>query len=305
MRKFIFAASMLALACAAPAFAESADEADKTAENPADDSAKAESSQITAASLLAAPSAASVLNTRTETICTDRPTNGNYACTVPKGMVQIEADAFGWTTDRFGGARNDEFAVASTVIKYGLSDSSDIQIAWTPYNRVRVRDAAGLVTTDEGVSDVTLLFKQRLTNPEDPVQVALLPFVSLPTASAGVGSGKVEGGIAVPINYYIPGDWVLTFGPQLNILTNEVGSGRHVGVRQLINMAKSFGNFTIINELSTDWNFDPAGTIRQYSYNNALVWLANPNLQFDIGTSTGLNRNTPDFAAYVGISTRF
>lgn len=293
MNTFIRLVCLSALALGVPALADD----DREAES---DTAAQEGS---AALVMGSP--ITNLNIRTETICTDRPTNGNYACTVPKGMVQIEADAFSWTTDRIGGVRSDEFTGAATVLKYGLSDSSDIQIAWTPYNRLRVRDAAGLVTTDEGVSDVTLLFKQRLTNPENPVQVALLPFVSLPTASAGFGSGKVEGGVAVPINYYIPGDWVLTFGPQLNILTDADGSGRHVGVRQLINMAKSFGDFTIINELSTDWDFDPSGTIRQYSYNNALVWLANPNLQFDIGTSTGLNRNTPDFAAYVGISTRF
>jgi len=293
MNTLIRLASLSVLALAAPAVANDADETES-------DAVAQESSAATVIG-----SANSNLNIRTETICTDRPTNGNYACTVPKGMVQIEADAFSWTTNRIGGARTDEFTGAATVLKYGLSNSSDIQIAWTPFNRLRLRDAAGMVTTDEGVSDVTLLFKQRLTNPDNPVQVALLPFVSVPTASSGFGSGKVEGGIAVPINYYIPGDWVLTFGPQLNILADADGSGRHVGMRQLINVAKSFGDFTIINELSTDWDFDPSGTVRQYSYNNALVWMANPNLQFDIGTSTGLNRNTPDFAAYVGISPRF
>jgi hypothetical protein len=57
--------------------------------------------------------------------------------------------------------------------------------------------------------------------------------------------------------------------------------------------------------LWTDQAFDPAGTARQYSYNTALVWLENRDRQLDFGTNIGLNRNTPDFVSYIGISPRF
>ena len=67
----------------------------------------------------------------------------------------------------------------------------------------------------------------------------------------------------------------------------------------------ALGKFTIYNEIWTSQNFDPAGTVQQYSYDMALVWLPQPTLQFDIGVNIGLNRNTPAIVSYVGVSTRF
>ncbi|MET1756361.1 transporter [Novosphingobium sp. RD2P27] len=238
-------------------------------------------------------------------ICTDRPTNGNYACTVPKGRFQLEVDTFNWLRDDVGGERVDVVAFTNPVIKYGLTDSSDVQINWSPYIRARTRDANGVLTIDDGSGDVTARYKKRLTSATADLQIALLPFVKLPTASDAIGIGKVEGGIAVPINYSVPGGWTITLGPQVNVLADDDGSGRHLGLTGLVNIAKSFGKFSVLNEIWTDQDIDPSGTVSQYSYNAALVWLASPKLQFDLGANFGLNRNTPDVVSYVGVSTRF
>ena len=89
------------------------------------------------------------------------------------------------------------------------------------------------------------------------------------------------------------------------MLADFVGNGRHAGVTGLINIAKQFGKFTLYNEIWTSQNYDPSGTVSQYSYDVSLAWLPQPTLQFDIGANVGLNRNTPDLVAYLGISTRF
>jgi hypothetical protein len=238
-------------------------------------------------------------------ICTDRPTKSNFACTVPKGMVQIEADALAWVTNNAGGTRTDQLLFSNPTVKYGLNDSADIQLNWVPYTRVRTRDAAGNVSTQSGIGDMTLRFKQRLTLPDGAFQLAILPFVKLPTAPTGIGNGKVEGGVAVPINVSVPGGWTVTLGPQLDVLADSDGSGRHIGLTGLVNIAKQIGKFTLYNEIWTNQNFDPAGTVRQYSYDVALAWLPRANLQFDVGANIGLNRNTPDLVSYVGVSTRF
>lgn len=238
-------------------------------------------------------------------LCTDRPTNGNYACTVLAGMVQIETDVINWTASHSQGGRVDSIAFTNPVLKYGLTDNSDVQIAWAPYVRVRSRDAAGLVGTDDGVGDVTLRYKRRLTDPDSALQIAVLPFVKVPTAPNGIGNGKVEGGIAVPINYSVPGGWTFTLGPQFNVIADSDGSGHRTGVTGLVNVAKSLGAVTLLGELWTRQDFTSAGTIDQYSADAAVVWLARPNLQFDIGANFGLNRNTPDVVSYIGVSTRF
>jgi hypothetical protein len=238
-------------------------------------------------------------------ICTDRPTNGNYACTVPAGMVQIETDVINWAANQANGERVDSIAFTNPVFKYGLTDNSDVQIAWAPYVRVRSRDAARMVGTDDGVGNVTLRYKRRLTDPANALQIAVLPFVKMPTAPDGIGNGKVEGGIAVPINYSVPGGWTLTLGPQFNVIADTDGSGYRTGLTGLVNVAKSLGVVTLLGELWTRQDFTSAGTVDQYSADAAVVWLARPNLQFDIGANFGLNRNTPDVVSYIGVSTRF
>jgi hypothetical protein len=92
-------------------------------------------------------------------IGTDRPTKSNFACTVPKGQVQIEADEFNWLTNSAGGARTDQLLFTNPTFKYGLTDSSEIQLNWVPLTRIRSRDAPGNVSTLTGVGDVTLRFK--------------------------------------------------------------------------------------------------------------------------------------------------
>jgi hypothetical protein len=256
--------------------------------------------------LIAAPVAAQVVPTASGAdapICTDRPTKSNFACTVPRGLVQIEADAFSWISSRSGGVRSDQLLFTNPNVKYGLTSSSDVQLNWVPFSRVRRRDAAGMVTTQSGSGDVTLRFKQRLTAADGDFQLALLPFVKLPTAPAGIGNRRVEGGIAVPINISAPGGWTITLGPQLDILAN--GDGHHAGLTGLVNIARQLGPFTFYNEIWTSQNFDPSGTVRQYSYDVSLAWLVRSALQLDIGANIGLNRDTPDLVAYLGISSRF
>jgi hypothetical protein len=238
-------------------------------------------------------------------ICTDRPTKSNFACTVPKGAVQIEADALNWLTTSAGGARVDQLLVTNPTLKLGLTDSSDLQLNWAPFVRTRARGADGSVSVREGVGDLSLRFKQRLTSADRALQVALLPFVKLPTAPTGIGNGKVEGGLAVPINVSVPGGWTITLGPQLDVLADFDGSGHHLGLTGLVNIGKQFGAITLYTEIWTSQNFDPSGTFDQWSNDWAIAWLVTPTLQLDAGAHLGLNRNTPDVVSYVGLSVRF
>ncbi|WP_164155518.1 transporter [Sandarakinorhabdus rubra] len=258
---------------------------------------------------IAAPAAAQVevptASTAAAPICTDRPTKSNFACTVPKGLVQIETDGFSWLTSTAGGTRTDQFLFTNPTVKYGLTGSSDLQLNWVPFTRLRSRDAAGTIATQSGIGDVTLRFKQRLTAADGAFQLSLLPFVKLPTARAGIGNGKVEGGIAAPVNISVPGGWTVTLGPQLDVLADFDGQGRHAGFTGLVNLARQIGAFTLYNEIWTSQNFDPSGTVSQYSYDVSLAWLARPTLQIDVGANVGLNAATPGLVAYLGVSTRF
>lgn len=109
----------------------------------------------------------------------------------------------------------------------------------------------------------------------------------------------------MPINISASGGWTVTLGAQLDVLADVDGSGRHMGITGLVNLAKQLGPFTLYNEIWTSRNFDPSGTVRQYSYDVSLAWLPRPALPLDAGANIGLNQATPDLVAYAGIPTRF
>lgn len=236
-------------------------------------------------------------------ICTDRPTKSNAVCTVPKGAFQVEADGVNWTQNKVGGIKSETTAVAAATFKIGLTDKSDLQLTWTPYLEARTR-GPGVDDKLDGVGDVWVRYKAQVyTNGK--ATVALLPYVKVPTAKKGLGNDKVEGGVAVPVSFALDGA-TLTFGPQVDLLLDSDGSGRHAAVTNTINIARSVTpKLTLIGELWTMSNFDPADTVTQFSADVAAAYLVTPTLQLDGGANFGLNRNTPDVQLYVGVSKRF
>ncbi|WP_066722693.1 transporter [Sphingomonas pituitosa] len=238
-------------------------------------------------------------------LCTDRPTKSNFACTVPEGMVQLETDMLNWTRSDSGDTRVDTILYTSPTLKYGLTRLTDIEASIAPYASARTRTATGTQTL-HGVGDLTLRVKQRLSDPASTVQVALLPFVKIPTAKTGIGNGETEGGVIVPVNIALPRGFTLTFGPEGDILADSDGHGHHAQLVGTANLGKAItSKFTLIGEFWVARNFDPAAYVTQTSADIAATYLLRPTLQLDLGANFGLNQATPDAQVYLGVSTRF
>lgn len=238
-------------------------------------------------------------------ICTDRPTKSNFACTVPAGRFQIETDLFSWTRTDVGGARSDVYLYTNPTFKYGLDDNSDIELNIAPFVEVRNR-VAGVRTKQGSVGDLFIRFKQRLTDGTGPAQLSVIPYMKVPLAERGVGNREWEGGVIVPLNYSV-GKVTVTVVPSLDVLADALDpDDRHVQLTGLVNLGFALSpKITLYTEVWTAQNFDPAGTVRQYSADAALTYLVNPILQLDVGGNFGLNQATPDVQLYVGLSTRF
>lgn len=238
-------------------------------------------------------------------LCTDRPTKATGPCIVPTGMVQMESDVGNWTHYRIDGTSTDTILWVNPTVKYGLGPSTDIGINWAPVVTVRTSDDGGHDSLS-GIGDVYLKVKQGLTDSKSKVQVALVPWVKAPTAKLGIGNDKWEYGVILPVQTAIANGTTLTVAPEVDGLADSDGHGHHAQVQGSINLGQALSStVTAYGELWTAQNYDPAGTIRQYSADAALAWLARPTLQFDAGVNVGLNRLTPGVQAYVGVSTRF
>jgi len=134
----------------------------------------------------------------------------------------------------------------------------------------------------------------------------VIPFVKVPTAVRGLGNDKVEGGLAVPVGFILSGPMTMTFGPELDVLSDAAGSGRHVALVNLLNVAGPIASrLTLAGELWSAFNLDPAGTIKQASADVALAFAVSDDLQLDAGANLGLTNDTPDLEAYIGTSVRF
>ncbi len=98
----------------------------------------------------------------------------------------------------------------------------------------------------------------------------------------------------------------MTLGPELDLLADGDGHGRHAAVVNLVNVALAIApRLTLIGELWTNFNFDPSGTIKQASADAALAYAVSNDLQLDVGTNLGLTRDTPDLELSAGASIRF
>ena len=239
-------------------------------------------------------------------LCTDRPTKSNAVCTVPQGKLQVETDLPNWTRNDDAGTRTDVVLYANPFVKYGVGPNTDLEVNWAPYESVRTR-GGGTVDKLSGVGDVYFRLKQRLTDPSAKLQVGVLPFVKAPTARRGIGNREWEGGVALPVQYTLPHGITLTTSPEVDLLADAANPGkRHAQLIGTANIGKTLSStVTAYAELWTAQNYDPAGTIRQYSADVAVAWLVQPRLQLDAGGNFGLNRLTPDAQVYLGLSTRF
>jgi hypothetical protein len=239
-------------------------------------------------------------------ICADRPGKANPTCTVPPGDVQIETGLADWTDDNSGGVRTRSLTVGDTAVKFGLTDRLHIEFDLTPYTQMRTRLGASSERSS-GIGDSGLALKYRFTRESAPVQAALYPFVKLPTANHSLGNGRVEGGVALLVDSSFGGSGVSwDIAPEVDLAADSSGSGYHVATVQVASIGVGLTDrLSVSGDLWGQWDFDPAGTVRQYSIDGAAAYLVSNRVQLDAGVNLGLNRDTPDIELYSGIAARF
>jgi hypothetical protein len=238
-------------------------------------------------------------------ICADRPAKATGTCTVPAGRLQVEAGVADWSLTRIQRTRTELITLGSTVVKLGLSNHSDLQVGFTPYTKLKLSDAASR-TRASGFGDLTVRYKHRLTTGDTGTQVAVIPFLKFPTAARAIGNGKLEGGVSVPVSIPASRTLSVTFGPEVDVLADADGHGRHFAVVNLVNVAGPLApRLTLAGELWTNVNLDPSGTVKQASVDAALAYAVSDSVQIDTGANIGLTRDTPDVELYGGLSLRF
>lgn len=227
-------------------------------------------------------------------ICADRPGKATPTCIVPTGIVQIESGLLDWSGDHGDG----QLDFGGTAVKYGVSDRLHLEIDLPGYTSV-TRGPTGL-------GDSALAIKYRLTGDASRIQLALRPFVKIPTARHALGNGKVEGGVALLADSTFAGSSVgWDVAPEVDIVADADGSGYHLATTGAASIGFPVSErLTLSAELWGAWDFDPSGTARQYSADVAAALLVSDNVQLDAGINIGL-RGSPKAEVYTGVAFRF
>jgi hypothetical protein len=258
------------------------------------------------ASALASALMGGILTAQADTapLCTDRPTKSTGTCTADSGHVQIESDLVSFSQSREGDVTATTWVLLNPTIKYGVTDSMDVEAAAALAVESRTSNAH-ISDSTSGIGDLYLKVKQRFALNEQ-TDIALMPVVKLPTARRGVGNGAVEWGLLTPLIVRLNDDWTLNLSPEIDRLRNLSGTGYHTASAQLVNLGRSLPHdFSISFEWWTGWDSDPSGSTRQASFDVGLAWLASRDVQFDIGINRGLNAATARVQAYLGIAKRY
>ena len=274
---------------------------------------------------------------------TDRPSKTDSPIAVDAGRFQLEADFANFTYDRYNALRTDTrvetLLVAPTFLKVGLLQNVDFQVLVPTYERIRT-DARGVavtvtspstgtegtgtttttvtgltgrqVTTVDGYGDMIFRLKINLLGNEGgPFAFAVIPFVKAPTASAGVGNGRVEGGINFPINYNLPAGFLLFAQTRYDFLYNGDDSGYHALFSNSAGVSRAVpGVFD--GKLSAYAEFASAVSSREIrtdplvlTADTGFIYQLTPNIAIDVNGFFGLTRGAPDVNVFGGIGVRF
>lgn len=263
---------------------------------------------LAAATALALAGAARAEEPKLRDLCAERPGATTPPCIVDAGHLMVEVDALDVSRNRASGVTQESLLAASPHLRLGLTDTLEAGLTITPFAQQRLRDG-GARSTTTGFGDAQANLKISLRNPDGGgLSVALLPYVSLPTAQKGLGAGGFQGGVILPVAAALGAGVTLGVSPEVDVLRNAGRGGTHANYLGAISLSRAVApgvNGAV--ELISSVNRDPSGHVRQTSAGANLAWIpqTRPNLQLDAGADFGLNRAAPDARLYVGVSRRF
>ena len=240
--------------------------------------------------------------------CGDRPGLGISGCTVDPGHIQIELGLGDYTLDKQPDTRTDTTLSGDMLLRYGLTKNLEARVGWTAFGHIRERDSeTGDVMRASRTGDVTVGAKWNVKRSHGHgFTIALLPFASVPVGRMPVGAGDWGAGMLVPITYTVSQSLQFEFTPEVDAAVDEDGHGRHAAYSGVVGVAVNpVEPVKVTVEYRAKRDRDPAGHETEHLAGLSVGWLAQKQLQFDVGSNIGLNHAAPDVEFYAGVAHKF
>ncbi len=241
-------------------------------------------------------------------LCPTRPGLGTAPCIVDPGYFFVELGLVDWSLVDTSQDRTDTILTGDVLVRYGLTDASELQFGWESFGHVRRRDrSSSTVERSSGIGDATVGFKYGLRNPDGRgMSVAIQAFATLPIGGQAIGSGDWAAGVLLPTSWDLTDNLQLQITPELDANVDEDRNGRHLTLGAVAGLGiKVSDAMSLTIEGSLFRDRDPSGHITEALAALSLAWQSGEDTQFDIGTNVGLNGDSPDLQLYLGVSRRF
>ncbi|MGU3391985.1 transporter [Sphingomonas sp. M1A8_2b] len=235
--------------------------------------------------------------------CPNRPSLGSNACITAPGHVQVELSTLDWQRDDNADQREDTILAGDFDARFGVAKSTELQLSWTPFGRVRTRDkTTGLIDTTTGIGDFRLGLRRNFRNPDGKgFSFAAEPFVTLPIGRDPVGAGDWGAGIVLPVSYEVSEKVQLSLTGEGDAAVDEDGNGRHLAYSGIVGLGYSLAEtLTATAELSVLRDDDPTGHHTETAAAGSVAWKARKTLQVHVLAVAGLNHDTPDLRLVTG-----
>jgi Putative MetA-pathway of phenol degradation len=235
-------------------------------------------------------------------LCADRPGKATPPCILDAGHAQLEVGLADAVFQHSNGQHETLYTVSAGELRVGLTPSLEVEASWAPLIIDHQRGASDV----SGTGDLTFGFRHALTAPGgDGAQVSIQAYVTAPTATNGLGAGGWTGGARLPVAVPLAKDLGLGLTPEVDVVRNASGGGTHLAWSTAAGISRAFGKFTLGVEAWGQIDDDPRARTYQASADFTAARTIGENTQLDAGLYIGLNRQTPDAEAYVGLSHRF
>lgn len=243
---------------------------------------------------------------------TDRPDATESPFTVDAGHVQFETTQFGYTKSRpdQSSVVTQSYEFATTNIRVGLTNNTEVNFIWQPYGVVRMRDPIA-VTRSFGIGGLELRAKVNLWGNDTfaaPGSTALgiLPFVNIPTDRFnGISPDYVKGGVLVPIAIKLSNKFSLGLMTGVEVVHNDISRGYHAEYVNTTSLSYEWTDkLGTYYEVATRFGTrDPRGDIVMLG--TGITYTLKKNVQFDAGVNFGITRAADRINPFVGLSMRF
>jgi hypothetical protein len=244
---------------------------------------------------------------RMRELTTDRPDKTESPYTVDAGHFQIEMDFAVLTLDRADGVRSRTWNVAPINVKAGLFNNVDLQVIFGSYLQQRMEESAPRTTkTTSGAGDLTTRLKVNLWgNDGGSTAFGLIPFLTAPTNTNGLGNRAVAGGVIFPFAIALPGGWDMGLETEADFLRGDADAGYHVEFVNSVTCGHGIvgrleGYLEFFSSVSTERGSRWVGTV-----DGGLVYHLAKNVQLDAGCNVGTTRSADDLEPFAGLSVRF